>query len=488
MDYLNVDSNGHLVPVMTEHMIQTVISKYQKDMPDYGYGKLSHNISPVYKLFAFLEQEESEKGLLIFYIIIRDIYFHKYTVEDILKYLEDTKQSLSLDSLEIFIGATNFKNSYLGYKRQRVFETFYPYIFKTIIDAYNEDTPDEGTYNDYLRYNIADVDSSLHNDAFTVFPKINPFDVAETKSFRNYRRAHDEYKKLYQEWYKTQSNIKDYSEILPVKISYDTTYFLDNGKKRIISPVIDEILQEISLHGKSGKYLYISRNVVIDIITRIVDAIINTIDESNNFNMSMYAELAEQVNTLETLLRSRDLPTNFATSWSDGFENVLNEIIGVCKTVFSSKDNQQMKRNMFDSVGYNFGVDFILDLGNDNKYYYQQAVLDEYKHKRQIYVYGGYNGYAKPTINSNRENDEIIQNAPLLYGSTFLDREFTKPYMVAAKKSMVATKNGNIDMSYARIINYQGINCYLPINDDFFNTSLYNNVQPPFRKTEKFQY
>ena len=52
-----------------------------------------------------------------------------------------------------------------------MFETFYPYIFKTIIDAYNEDTPDEGTYNDYLRYDIADVDSSLYNDAFTVFPK-----------------------------------------------------------------------------------------------------------------------------------------------------------------------------------------------------------------------------------------------------------------------------------------------------------------------------
>lgn len=117
MDYLSVDANGHLVPVMTEHMIQTVISKYQKDMPDYGYGKLSHNISPVYKFFAFLEQEESEKGLLIFYTIIRDIYFHKYTVEDILKYLEDTKQSLTLDSLEIFIGSANFKNSYLEYKR-----------------------------------------------------------------------------------------------------------------------------------------------------------------------------------------------------------------------------------------------------------------------------------------------------------------------------------------------------------------------------------
>jgi hypothetical protein len=54
----------------------------------------------------------------------------------------------------------------------------------------------------------------------------------------------------------------------------------------------------------------------------------------------MYADLAEQVNTLETLLRSRDLPTNFATSWSDGFENVLNEIVGVCKTVFSSKGNE----------------------------------------------------------------------------------------------------------------------------------------------------
>jgi hypothetical protein len=47
------------------------------------------------------------------------------------------------------------------------------------------------------------------------------------------------------------------------------------------------------LHGENEDYLYIGYEIVTGFIMRIIDTIINNIDGSNNFNMSMYADLAE---------------------------------------------------------------------------------------------------------------------------------------------------------------------------------------------------
>jgi hypothetical protein len=50
-----ITDDGKLSPVLTEVVIETVLAKYHGGMPDNGYGTASHKVSPIYKLFAFLE-------------------------------------------------------------------------------------------------------------------------------------------------------------------------------------------------------------------------------------------------------------------------------------------------------------------------------------------------------------------------------------------------------------------------------------------------
>jgi hypothetical protein len=131
MNKIYITSEGDLSPVLNEAVVEVVLSKYHKDMPDYGYGKLSHNISPIHKLFAFLEQENSDLGLVITHEIFYAIYFGDYTAEDILTYLEETKQDLSLNSLQNFINLT-YKDLSKNYKKRVVFNAIYPYIFSSL--------------------------------------------------------------------------------------------------------------------------------------------------------------------------------------------------------------------------------------------------------------------------------------------------------------------------------------------------------------------
>jgi hypothetical protein len=146
---------------------------------------------------------------------------------------------------------------------------------------------------------------TISTDVYKIYPNIDPFDMNEENSFRNYRRAQNKYIEHYKYFLKdsdTKNDLNIFRDILPFtkEISNKNTYFLDSDRRYEFTDnqQINNILNRLSVTPISNTSLLQDGTLYTlnEFIDYVLDKIVDAIDGHNSFTASLFASVSDQIN------------------------------------------------------------------------------------------------------------------------------------------------------------------------------------------------
>lgn len=409
-----VDNDFKVTPKLLEEIIDVVISKYGVD-EEFEYGSLRNSLSPMYKLFAYLKNAETENQMILFYYIFYGIYSQTFNAEDIIRYHLNRGINISDESLEEFLDSVSTDSDiYLNYKKSMIKEAFNSLIFEDFYNYYDSnyntgnpiyyvtdnDTDYKVEFKDSM--NIADSVNNIIGNR--VQAKINPNDVYSSSAYPDYDTAIKAYHEILKEYLEQRAVNENPNGHIIGQAGFKTSDYTFNSQNsgahltstlKTLNTLFnsgdtvsgDDVVpepfflylpehattnmiynrndsQKLSLGiqmSNRNPNLYIDRSLFNSVIDDVVTAIMNRIDEYNESIWQKYIGLGDQIYVLETKLRQLQIPRNIFSLYNENVQEFISDVKNVFVSLFS-KHEQTVKTenfNVFDAVSYVYGVDFL---------------------------------------------------------------------------------------------------------------------------------